>query len=427
MRAPKVVDVAVVGGGAAGRALCAALGSDPSLRGLVVASLEKDAANGRGKGPVPSSTPSMDARVVALSPTSVSFLDRIGAWSRVPVAKRHSYSRMLVEDGGAGGGTPMRFGSKGSTKGLGVIAELSAVVDALGDVMGDGGGGQGAQVHRWSGVEARYVGHDAAGATLEVAEDDKSVQSTLLRARLVVGADGPGSRVRKGAGFGLGVDQVYGQTAVVCGVDLDEASDTAFQVFLPRSGPLAVLPYTGQRAVVVWTLPDAEAKRVRALGDGELWEEIKRVVEKYKGFPRVRGVIAGSKGGFPLKVQVAGRFQCGEKRVALVGDAAHVVHPLAGQGLNLGMHDVETLADAIRDDVLVGEDVGEGEHLRRWGRQRLHANVAAAAAIHGIGEAFKSDALPVVVARKLAMAAVDRIGPLNRLVTRSAAHSGLTW
>ena len=139
------------------------------------------------------------------------------------------------------------------------------------------------------------------------------------------------------------------------------------------------------------------------------------------------GVIAGSRGGFPLRMQIAARFQCPEKRVALVGDAAHVVHPLAGQGLNLGLQDVSTLAAALRDDVTVGEGVGEGEHLRRWAGERLRANLAAAAAIHGIGEVFTSGAPPLVWARRLAMAAVDGIGPLNRLVTRTAAHSGLGW
>jgi len=239
--------------------------------------------------------------------------------------------------------------------------------------------------------------------------DDDSVM-----ARLLVGADGAHSLIRERAGIATH-GWNYDQSAIVTTVAHERAHNgRAEEHFLP-AGPFAILPLTGRRCSIVWTETSGEAERIVALPDSEFHAEL----EKRFGLQLGDIEVVGPRRAFPLGLFTARTF-IGE-RLALVGDAAHIIHPIAGQGLNMGLRDVAALAEAIADAARLGLDPGGPEVLERYQRWRRFDTMTMGIATDGLNRLFSnhSDALRLV--RDIGLGLVDRMPMLKRIFIREAA------
>ncbi len=237
------------------------------------------------------------------------------------------------------------------------------------------------------------------------------------RARVIVGADGRGSGTAARAGIRT-MGWSYGQTALVCALDHDRPhGGIARQVFLP-AGPLAVLPLTGNRASIVWSETAATAARVQALDDADYLTVLRARLGNVLGEVR----LAGDRYTYPLSLSLAQSFVA--PRVALLGDAAHGVHPIAGQGLNAGLKDVAALAEVLALAARRGEDIGRPDVLARYQRWRRFDATTLAIATDGFNRLFSNDNPVVRGLRDAGLAAVNALPGLRRGFLREAA--GLT-
>jgi len=248
----------------------------------------------------------------------------------------------------------------------------------------------------------------AACATLRLSD------GSALRAALVVGADGRESTVRAAAGIAL-MAWRYPQTAIVCTVRHERPHrGVAHERFL-AAGPFALLPLKDPyRASIVWTESNRQVDAMMALDDAAFSREMT------DRFGDSLGALAveGRRWTWPLGLHHAARYV--EARLALVGDAAHGIHPIAGQGLNLGLRDVAALAEVLVDARRLGLDIGSLAVLERYQAWRRTDNVALLVATDGLNRLFTTDLAPVRLARDLGLAAVNRLPPLKKLFMRHA-------
>ncbi|MCP4326850.1 MAG: UbiH/UbiF/VisC/COQ6 family ubiquinone biosynthesis hydroxylase [Alphaproteobacteria bacterium] len=236
---------------------------------------------------------------------------------------------------------------------------------------------------------------------------------TVLRAPLLVGADGRNSFIRRRAGIAA-TEWSYPQTGIVCTIAHARSHrGVAHERFLP-AGPFAILPMTGNRSSLVWTERADLAPAMMALPDDEFLAEIERRVGGFLGALS----LTGPRWSYPLALLHANRYA--DRRLALIGDAAHAVHPIAGQGLNLGLKDVAALAEVMIDARRLGLDMGADDVLERYARWRRFDNLALIAATDSLNRLFSNDIAPVKLARDLGLAAVNRLPPLKRLFMRHA-------
>ena len=257
---------------------------------------------------------------------------------------------------------------------------------------------------------------DCAAASDHI--DIRLQDGATLAARLLVAADGARSSIRERAGIAThGWD--YGQSSIVTTVRHErDHNGRAEEHFLP-AGPFAILPLkrdaTGHRSSIVWTEEANEAERIVALDDAGFHAEL----EKRFGLHLGEIEAVGPRRAFPLGLSVARAFVA--ERIALIGDAAHVIHPIAGQGLNMGLKDVAALAETIVDAVRLGLDPGSPVTLDRYQRWRRFDTMAMGVATDGLNRLFsnRSDALRVV--RDVGLGLVDRLPALKQLFIREAA------
>ena len=263
------------------------------------------------------------------------------------------------------------------------------------------------------GVELRAtpVAGFAAGAN---STEVQFADGETITARLLVGADGARSLIREQAGIATH-GWNYDQSAIVTTVAHErEHNGRAEEHFLP-AGPFAILPLTGRRCSIVWTETSGEADRIVALPGNEFHGEL----EKRFGLQLGDIEVVGPRRAFPLGLFTARTF-IGE-RLALVGDAAHIIHPIAGQGLNMGLRDVAALAEAIADAARLGLDPGGPEVLERYQRWRRFDTMTMGVATDGLNRLFSnhSDALRLV--RDIGLGLVERMPMLKRMFIREAA------
>jgi 2-octaprenyl-6-methoxyphenol hydroxylase len=234
-----------------------------------------------------------------------------------------------------------------------------------------------------------------------------------LTAPLAVGAEGRGSVIRKAAGIGaLGWN--YRQTGVVATVKLERPhGGVAHEFFLP-SGPFAILPLTDQRASLVWTESDARAAALKSARREVFHAHLQRRIGEHLGRAEVEGDVFT----YPLSLQIAERFS--SPRVALLGDAAHGVHPIAGQGLNLGLKGAAALAQTLVEAARLGEDIGSEAVLARYAAWRRFDTLTLSAGMDAFVRLFSNDNPALRLARGLGMAAVNRIGPARRFFMQEA-------
>ncbi|HZQ14463.1 MAG TPA: ubiquinone biosynthesis hydroxylase [Pseudolabrys sp.] len=269
-------------------------------------------------------------------------------------------------------------------------------------------------------AKAKELGIDLRGtAVTGFAHAPNSIDVTLadgteIAARLLVGADGARSRIREQAGIATH-GWNYGQSAIVCTVAHErDHQGRAEEHFLP-AGPFAILPLTGNRVSIVWTERAEEAERIIALSDAEFHDELEKRFGLHLGDLKV----IGARRAFPLGLFTAREFIA--ERLALVGDAAHVIHPIAGQGLNMGLRDVAALAEAAADAARLGLDIGGPDVLERYQRWRRFDTAMMGVATDGLNRLFsnRSDVLRLV--RDVGLGLVERMPPLKRLFIREAA------
>ena len=263
------------------------------------------------------------------------------------------------------------------------------------------------------GVELRagaVSGFEHVGHAIDVALADGDTIST----RLLVGADGARSKIREQAGIATH-GWNYDQSAIVTTVAHErEHNGRAEEHFLP-AGPFAILPLTGKRSSIVWTETAREAERIIALPDDEFHAEL----EKRFGLQLGDIAVVGPRRAFPLGLFTARTFIA--ERLALVGDAAHIIHPIAGQGLNMGLRDVAALAEAIADAARLGLDIGETQVLERYQRWRRFDTMTMGVATDGLNRLFSNSSDVLRLMRDVGLGVVERIPALKRVFIREAA------
>jgi 2-octaprenyl-6-methoxyphenol hydroxylase len=244
--------------------------------------------------------------------------------------------------------------------------------------------------------------------------DVELADGDLLSAALLVGADGARSAIRERTGIAVH-GWSYGQSAIVTTVAHErDHGGRAEEHFLP-AGPFAILPLTGRRSSIVWTEEAREANRIVALPDRDFHAEL----ERRFGLRLGEIEVVGGRRVHPLGLWVARSFIA--ERVVLVGDAAHVIHPIAGQGLNMGLKDVAALAEVIVDAARLGLDPGSLAVLERYQRWRRFDTMAMGVATDGLNRLFSNRSDVLRLARDVGLGLVDRWPPLKRLFIREAA------
>jgi 2-octaprenyl-6-methoxyphenol hydroxylase len=260
---------------------------------------------------------------------------------------------------------------------------------------------------------AAVTAFEAAAPRVATVLDDGSTWS----ASLLVAADGARSRVRDLAGIAT-VGWTYSQSAIVTTVAHERDHGGRAQEHFLEPGPFAILPLTGRRSSIVWTEARAEAERIVALSDAEFHAEL----ERRFGLELGDIDVTGPRRAYPLGFSVARAFV--GRRVVLVGDAAHVIHPIAGQGLNMGLRDVAALAEAIVDAARLGLDPGSAEVLDRYQAWRRFDTMAMGVATDGLNRLFSNHSDVLKFIRDLGLGIVDRLPALKDLFIQEAA--GLT-
>jgi len=381
-------DVAVVGAGLVGASLAAALGRD----GLAVAVIE----------PSPPAAPAeaWDSRIYAISPASSDFLAAVGAWEKLDAQRVQAVSRMEIF-GDAPGATLEFSAYDAGVATLACIVESGRLAHALWASVAELPG-----VRRFAPARCERLEVDAGAATLTLAGGEP------LSAALVVGADGAQSWVRRAAGLTARASS-YRQLAVVANFAAAKPHDgTAFQWFR-ADGVLAYLPLPGNRISIVWSTPELRGRELLALAPEAF---VRCVTDAGRGVLGDLTLITPPQ-AFPLQ-SLAAESMIGP-RVALVGDAAHVVHPLAGQGVNLGFGDARVLAEtlAAREPF---RDCGDRVLARRFERSRAEAVFAMRTVTDGLARLFDLPGAPAARVRNAGLNLTDRLAPVKNLLVRHA-------
>jgi len=384
-------DVAIAGGGLVGMAAARALAG---ARVALIAQEQHAISNARG----------FDARVYAVSPGNAAFLAQLGAWSAIAEARKTPVHAMRVY--GDDGESMLEFDAYRTG-----CAELAWIVeDRL------------LQEALWRGLEGQEglaLFPASSIQELEIAEQRASLCLTdgrKLGAKLVVGADGARSFVRGQAGI-ASEERPYGQTAVVanfaCARPHRNVAYQWFQGAAKGGAVLALLPLSGDHASMVWSTTAAQAARLLALDGERLAREVAAAARHALG--ELSPVTPPR--GFTLQRLAARRLVA--PRVALAGDAAHVIHPLAGQGANLGLQDARALAGVLAGRE-PGRDPGDLRLLRRYERSRAEAILAMGATVHGLYRLFDAPGTGFARLRNAALNLADRLPVLKNLLMRHA-------
>ena len=390
-------DVVIVGGGPVGACAGALLARGAAgAAGLAVALLEP-----RPPGAVPANA-RIDPRVVALSRASERLLRRAGAWTQIPPERLCAYERMRIwhESIAPTSGDVLVFDAADVAEpNLGYIAENRALQTALLAAFAEAGG---------------HI-EPAPFSSLSIGADEIAVSTPqgVLTARLVIGADGAQSVLRAAAGLSVEV-RAYGQTAIVANVATERPhQSTAWQRFM-RDGTLAFLPLADGTSSIVWSADDARAVSLVSLSDAAFAAELERASDGALGSTR----LLSERLSFPLMRLAAQRYVA--QRVALIGDAAHVVHPLAGQGVNLGLLDAAALAQQIESAVAAREDPGALRTLRAYERWRKSEVAAMAVSIDTFDRLLAHGAGPVARLAQRGLSWVNASQELRRFFIRRA-------
>jgi 2-octaprenyl-6-methoxyphenol hydroxylase len=385
-------DVVIAGGGMVGLSLALAMAqggvavvvADPVLQSTIL-------------------NEKFDGRVSALSYATIRMLRALDIWPRLE-RDAQPILDILVTDA-ALDATPspfsLHFDHREIGEPMGAIAENRHIRRAL-----------------FAAIENSSVRLIAPAAVNSIAPNADCVDAALsngerLRASLVVAADGRESPLREQMGLRT-IAWSYPQTGIVATVQHERPHNgTAYEHFLP-SGPFAILPMTDNRSSLVWTEREALTPALLQLPPEQFAAEVERRFGGHLGAIEV----VGARWSYPLRFHLARGYIA--PRFALAGDSAHGIHPIAGQGLNLGLKDAAALAECVLESMRLGLDAGHPEALRRYERWRRFDSFALAAATDGLNRLFSNDIAPIRAIRDLGLGIVDAIGPLRRFFMRNA-------
>jgi len=386
-------DIIIGGGGMVGLTLALALAQG----GLKVVVAD----------PVPQTAlldPKFDGRVTALAYAAVRMFEALGVW---PHLAEHAQpiEDILVTDaplGGTASPFSLHFDSSELGEPMGRIAENRYIRIAL-----------------FQAVAAQpNITFVAPAALTDLTDESGTIRATLsngdtVNAKLAVAADGRESPMREHMGIGI-VSWAYPQFGIVATVEHERPHNgVAYEHFLP-SGPFAILPLTGNRSSLVWTEDEKLAPQMMKLPEDEFNAEIAHRFGSHLGKTKA----TGPRWSYPLKFHLARDFV--RPRFALAGDSAHGIHPIAGQGLNLGLKDAAALAEVVLDAARLGLDIGSIDTLKRYERWRRFDSFVLSVSTDALNRLFSNDITPLRMARDIGLGIVDAIGPARRFFMRHA-------
>lgn len=460
----KEYDIAIVGGGMVGAAVGCSLASLPLTKALRVAIIDSNPTLGVRKSLPTDDVP--DVRVSAITPSTVSFFKDVGAWEYVQACRHAPFVIMQVWDYTGWGYTRYNARDVGKSV-LGYVVENKVLHNALLSRLQDTGFADIISPVQVKSVMFKPNSPLLAKSMLSQEPKNNKASPTsyqerkgssysrqqlakvelndgkYLYARLVVGADGGRSQVRSMAGFQTtGWD--YKQHALICTVEVETENQTAWQRFLP-SGPLALLPMGKKFFNIVWSTTPEKASELKEMTEDDFiksvnnalvhdygqhpqsqfseiingrfkWltgELVPSISEPFQTPPRIIR-LSTARMSFPLSLMHASDYA--SNRVVLVGDAAHTVHPLAGQGVNLGFGDAAALTRILNEGVLTGSDIGEISLLKKYERERKLVNLPMMAVLDGFQRIFSADFGPVNLLRAAAFNGVQILGPLKKQI-----------
>ncbi|XP_052770148.1 ubiquinone biosynthesis monooxygenase COQ6, mitochondrial-like [Mya arenaria] len=430
-------DVVISGGGMVGAAMACALGHESLLQNKKIVLLE---AAPKKKFTL---TENYGNRTCTLSPGSIALFEKCGVWSEIENMRCQRVLRMQVWESCSN--SLITFNQEDMSDELAYIAENDIILEAITrrlDTVQD-------HIDVMYGTRAEEISIPGVDTELESNAwvEVKLNNGTTLKTKLLIGSDGMNSAVRKAANVHT-VSFNYDQKAVVAVLKLDETdNNVAWQRFLP-TGPIAMLPMSDTAISLIWTTSPEHAKELLALSDESFVDAVNdaffhdrdqndtagRVSDVFQNIlrnvvpggtsvrqlpPVITGVQPGSRGGFPLGLTHASNYV--RHRVALIGDAAHRFHPLAGQGVNLGFGDVTKLSEVITRAASEGSDLGSLTYLKEYETSRQRKVIPVMATVDGLQRLYSTDMTPVVMLRSLGLQATNAIKPLKDLIMKRAS------
>ena len=384
-------DIIIVGAGMVGATLACALGQQ-GFRISIIEAVKPDfnwAAD------------SVDQRVSAITSASQKIFERIGAWGKMQAHGVSPYREMRVWDATGNGSIHFDSADLGVPL-LGHIVENRVTLSALHQQLAE--------------LDNVCLRAPATVSALDIDENKAQLRlddGTVLTASLVVAADGSRSKLRELVGIET-TGWSYHQHGVVAHISTSKHhQETAWQRFMP-DGPLAFLPLADGSSSIVWSTTPEHAKQLLALDDAAFLDELQTAFGDSLG----RMLRCGPRAAFPLRMQHAKAYTL--PRFALLGDAAHTVHPLAGQGVNLGLADAASLAEVLVNARQQRQDIGAHKVLRRYERWRKGENLAMIATMDGFKRLFGSTQPVVKWVRNLGLGLTNSTTPVKNLIMRQA-------
>ncbi len=399
-------DVIVVGAGMVGSLFALLLVQDAAAQGLRVAIIDGE------RSTLPTADAPFELRVSALTRASEALIARAGCSDALGSQRHCRFSNMQVWDADGTGDVHFSARDTGESH-LGTLIENRILQTVLTDRLYAAASAQSGALTILCPARVQDLSRRLNGWQITLADGQ------CLSAPLLIGADGAQSRVRAAAGIAV-TSRDYAQHGLVCTVTTEQPhQSTAWQRFL-GTGPLAFLPLADpQQCSIVWTLPSADLPELLALSDADFAIRLGIAFEH-----RLGAITAvGPRAAFPLQARHAERYT--QDGLALIGDAAHSIHPLAGQGLNLGLLDAGALADEMLAALRSGLPAGHARALSRYSRQRRGDNSLMLHAMTGFERLFASDDLHLRILRNTGMRLFNRSGPLKTCVMRSAMGHNL--
>ncbi|XP_077300188.1 ubiquinone biosynthesis protein COQ6, mitochondrial [Arctopsyche grandis] len=429
-------DIIIAGGGMVGCTLACALAKNTKLSSQKILLLESSPEKKF------TLTDRYSNRVSALNPTTKNLMISIGAWKHIEKMRLQPVKNMQVWD--ACSEAMITFNHDNLQKDVAYIVENDVLLYAVNE-----------ELNSADNCNQIEIIHNSKITDYELPGLRQGVQNSLVKmdngetysCKLLLGADGANSKVRQTMGTQY-VSWSYNQMGIVATLKLTDSTDntTAWQRFLP-TGPIAILPLNSNHSSLVWSTSPQEAKSLLKMSDEEFVQTLNHAL--HKQYPRntvvdsavnalssflsaaflpsgitrqlppsIENVAESSRAAFPLGFGHSVRYV--SKGVALVGDAAHRVHPLAGQGVNLGFSDISCLVDILSNAVYSGSDIGDKSHLLNYETQRQRHVVPTSAAIDALHKLYTTDATPIVLLRSLGLQVTHAVNPVKKLIMSHA-------